>query len=407
MEDQEFIDKNMKILKITAFGYADGGIENGLLLTQPLFEKRGHTVRVFASDLRPDLPHFNEYTYKTPHGFMRKIFYSFNPYSYRALEKVLKEFQPDVVHVHTVDQASPSVFFLLKKYPTILSIHGPEPFTKSLLLWVFADSNFKHGRREVADLTFVGKLRYAYHRYIDRPLYRLGLRNVDAIVTLSNYMHNLMEEEGLKNIYVPNGTTLFKYQSVEQKNIGTTLLYVGRLETYKGIDYLIKALPILLQKFPSTKLYIAGDGNERQSLKKLTDELHLEENVEFLGQLNRVELEAQYKQSTVVVMPSIWPEAFGKIGIEAMSVGRPVVATNVGGISDWLIDGENGFLVRPADSQALATAITRLFSDSQLYLYMMKKARETVEKFDLEKHVGTMERIYTETASHSRKKNTQ
>lgn len=383
----------MKILRIVSSGFEEGGVENGVILMQPIFERRGHTVRTLSSNLRPDLPHFNNYTYRIPTG-VGKILYSFNPYAYWELRRVLKEFNPDIVHVHTIGHGSPSIFFALNKYPTVLTVHGPEPFTKSLILWCFPENNFKHGKREVSDLTFAGKLRYFYHRYINDPLFALGFRNVDIVVTLSHYMHDLMEKDALKNEYVPNATTLLTYHPLESGNISNTLCYAGRLESYKGVNFLIEALPMIAKEFPDTHLYIAGDGKGLASLVDFTKTLGVKENVTFLGHLKRDELETFYTRSSILVLPSVYPEAFGKVGIEAMSVGRPVIATNVGGVSDWLIDGEVGYLVPPNDSRAIADVIIKLFSDKNKHISMSEKARKQSLNFDLEKHVDRMVEIY-------------
>ena len=385
----------MKILEVSAVGYIDGGIETGLVLSKSLLEKRGHEVRILASDLRPDLPHFDQYSYKRPTSLVGKFAYSFNPYAYRELKRVLEEFRPDVVNIHSVDHASPSIFFALRKWPTVLMVHGPEPFVDGLVLWCFPESNFRHGRREVSDLTFVGWLRYIYHLCINRPLYRLGLRRVDKIVTLSHYMHDLLEREGLHNEYVPNGTILFPHSPLRPEEMANTLAFVGRLESYKGVDYLLEAMPTIRAKFPDVRLLLAGGGEERANLEALTQRLGLGDTVAFLGRLDRAELEKLYQRAAMVVVPSTYPEAFGKIGVEAMSVGRPVVATDVGGIHEWLHDGKNGLLVPPANAPALAEAIVKLLADRELYARMAARARETVEQFDLENHVTLMEKIYS------------
>lgn len=393
----------MKILRIVSSGFEEGGVENGVVLMQPIFERRGHVVRTLSSDLRPDLPHFNNYTYKIPTG-AGKILYSFNPYAYFELKRVLKEFNPDVVHVHTIGHGSPSIFFALNKYPTVLTVHGPEPFTKSLVLWCFPENNFKHGKREVSDLTVVGKLRYFYHRYINDPLFAVGFRNVDKVVTLSHYMHDLVKHDGQDNEYIPNGTTLLAFHPLQKGQIENTLVYAGRLESYKGVGYLVEALQKIVSEFPDTHLFIAGDGKEKENLIDMTEKLGVKDNVTFLGHLKRNELEKLYIRSSVMVMPSVYPEAFGKVGVEAMSVGRPVIATDVGGVSDWLVNGEVGYLVPPSNSTAIADAVIKLFSDKEKLVSMSEKARKESLNFGLEKHVDRMIEIYEELLKVNTKK---
>lgn len=386
----------MKILRIINSGFQEGGAENGIVLLQPILEKKGHIIRTLASDSRPDLPHFNSYSFKSivPYGVKKYFYYTFNPNSYLTLKMILKEFKPDVVNLHTMAQVSPSVLFLLKKYPTVLTIHGPEAFTKSLLPWYLPISDFKNGEYNINDLRFIGKMRYFYFRYIIGLIYRFGLRNVDIFITMSKYMQNLMFQDGLQTTYIPNGTTLLEYKPFKKEEITNTLVYAGRLEKFKGVDYLIEAMPEIISEFPDTQLFIAGDGGKKNDLEILTNKLNLGSNVKFLGHLNRNELEKLYQRSAIVIMPSTWPEAFGKIGIEAMSVGRPIVASDVGGISDWLIDGQTGFMIPPKDSKAIAEAVIKLLSNHNLLTEMSKKARAKSEEFDLNKHADEIERIY-------------
>jgi glycosyltransferase involved in cell wall biosynthesis len=381
----------MKILKITDIGYESGGVENGIVLMQPFFAKRGVQIKTLASADRPDLPHFNNYSYRRFSRF-EKPFYTFNPFSYFGLKGALADFKPDVVHIHTIGQASPSIFYLLKDYPTVLTVHGPEEFSQNLLLWCFPKSSFKNGTRSLGELNFMGNLRYFYHHHINSPLYQTGFKNVNQIVTLSLYMHNLMDTEGLVNSYIPNGIELFNYHPVDK--ITHNLLYVGRLENYKGVDYLIESLPQILSQYPDTKLSIVGDGGAKQRLEKLAQNFNLQNQIKFLGQANRNNLDLLYQAASIVVIPSVYPEAFGKVGIEAMSVGRPVVGTDVGGIPEWLIDGQNGYLVPPANSLALAQGILKLWSNPNQYQLLAQNARKKAEEYDIQKHVDNMIAIY-------------
>lgn len=384
----------MKILWIVSSGWKEGGIENLLVVAKDALEHKGHTVRIFSSDTRPDMPHFSDYEFKTPSGIFRTLMYSFNPYAYRLLKKVITEYAPDVVHIHNIGHASPSILFALKKTPTILTIHGPEAFIKSLIVLCFPASDFKHGIRTKKDLCVKGTLRYMYHRYINGPLYFLGFRNIKTVTTPSHYMQELVANDGHPNIILPNGTLLFEYHPLTNEQLNNSIVYAGRLESYKGIDYLIRAFALVTKKFPESQLHIAGSGVIKNDLARLAEELSVAHSVNFLGHLERNELQNLYAQSVVVVMPSTWIEAFGLVGIEAMSVGRPVVASNVGGIPDWLIDGKTGYLVPPANAEAIADALIRLFEDKPLLLEMMKNSRVRAEEFSIDSYTNSLIALY-------------
>lgn len=394
----------MKILWVTSSGWKEGGAENLLCMIRPILEAQGHSVRVLSSDDRPDMPHFSDVEFPAHRGVLRPLFHTFNIQAYWKIKKVLKEFKPDVVHIHTIGHASPAILLALQAYPTLLTVHGPEGFVKGLLMWCFPQSYFRHGTYDVADLTFVGVMRLWYHRLVMEPLYALGFRRIDTIIAPSRYIQSLLAREGRDSVVLPNGADLFPYRPLTSRGITHTIVYAGRLEKYKGVEYLIRSLPAVLARFPDTTLLIAGSGTEQATLERLILDLNIAHAVTLCGYKERHELERLYVQASVVVMPSVGVEAFGLIGIEAMSVGRPVIATNVGGIPDWLQDNVTGLLVAPKDADAISDAIITLFSDEQTLLEMAKRARARAELFTVSTHVKRLLELYRACANTSSSK---
>jgi len=383
----------MKILRIVSSGYEQGGAENGIILSNVILRMHGHIVKIVSGNDRPDLDHYSDYEFAgVPSSGIRKVINAaFNFDAYRVTKKVLADFEPNVVLLHTMSQPTAAVLFLLKKYPTVLFVHGPEIFTKSLLPWYLLKSDYKHGSYEINDLTFIGYLKYCYFRYVCGFFYKLGLRNVNKIVALSSYTKNFLQKEGFSVTYLPNGAKLLKVTPIKfEKKI---LLYAGRLEKYKGIDTLIFAMPEIIQVIPDTYLHIAGEGTYSKELKALVKKLKLENSVKFLGHLNQKEMAKAYKDCSIFTLPSIWPETFGKVGIEAMSVGRPVIASRVGCISEWLIDGKTGYLVSPGNSSEIADKVIKLFSNKKLLTLMAKNAGQQAKNFSIEKHTNQIEKL--------------
>lgn len=224
---------SMKILQINSSGFEEGGVENGLVLLKPVLERRGHEIRVVSSDTRPDLPRFNAYSFKniTSGRFAKYLYNFFNPRSYFEVRKILAEYKPDIVELHSMGQVSPSVLFLLRGYRTIQFAHGPESFIKALLPWYLPASDYKLGiGYDIKNLRIIGRLRYWYFLFLTRPLYRLGLRNIDLIIAVSSYMKELLRREGVDSITVPNATKLFTYEPLSRDTIRHTLGFGGRLE---------------------------------------------------------------------------------------------------------------------------------------------------------------------------------
>ncbi|SEL71017.1 Glycosyltransferase involved in cell wall bisynthesis [Colwellia chukchiensis] len=141
------------------------------------------------------------------------------------------------------------------------------------------------------------------------------------------------------------------------------LLSVGHLGTIKGHQDTIAALVPLTKEYKNLHLYIAGDGSsmEKKTLNTLVKKLTLEQHVTFLGQINNVE--QWFEACDIFVQPPI-EEAFGLVFAEAGAKAKPVVATNVGGIKEIIIDGETGLLVAPAAPEELSLALRKLASSA-------------------------------------------
>jgi glycosyltransferase involved in cell wall biosynthesis len=385
----------MKILRITSIGYEGGGADNGIILLQPIFTDRGHIVKILTSNLHPELKHFSDFEFGalSYHSKIAKLFYrAFYPSSYFALKKILQQYQPDIVQLHTMYEVSPSVLFLLKNYPTVMTVHGAEDFTSDLILWNFPRDFFKDGSYSRDSLNLKGRLHYLYCRYISSTVYRLGFKNVDAFIAFSKYMQLELKKNDIESVHIPNATRLFDFSPIDLDS--KIITYVGRLEKFKGVDYLIKAIPEIVKKIPDTQLFIAGTGDHENELKKIAKGLNIEDHIKFLGQQNRSQLYELYKRSAMIVVPSIWPEPFGKVGIEAMSVGRPVIASDVGGISEWLINEKTGYLVTPGKSEAITSAALKLFGDRTKLEHMALSARKQSEKFSLQHHADLVLELY-------------
>jgi glycosyltransferase involved in cell wall biosynthesis len=330
--------------------------------------------------------------------------WTFNPYAYRALKKALREFNPDIVHLHTLGAASPSVLFALRNTPTVATVHGPEGYTRDLVIWNLPKTDFKDEDYDVGGLTRRGKMRLFYYRYINYPLYRRGFRNVDRVVTISTYIRNIMDAQGMRSTYVPNGVKMFDFVPLTEATLNHTVVFAGRLEKVKGVEHVLRALPKVIARFPDTRFLIAGTGKDEEDLHELAHSLSLDDHVTFLGHIrDRRDMQELYGRSTVIVVPSIWPEVSSRGGIESMSVGRPIIASRVGGLTDWLHHGKTGYLVPPSDPSALAGALIKIFGDPAANVAMGTNARKMAETYDMALHAQRIEQVYHEVLHEKRK----
>lgn len=181
--------------------------------------------------------------------------------------------------------------------------------------------------------------------------------------------------------------------------VGGTVLFVGRVVREKGLGHLLSALS---RVHTSWRLLVAGDGPDLDRVKRLARRLRVDTRMNFAGWADRELLRRFYREASLVVVPSVWPEPFGLVGIEAMSYGKPVVAFDVGGIPEWLQDGVTGFLITPYDVKEMAAKIDYLLEHPELAREMGMNGRARGEqKFNERKHIARLLEIYSEV-SHAR-----
>ena len=164
---------------------------------------------------------------------------------------------------------------------------------------------------------------------------------------------------------------------------GPWLLTVSRLDTHKGIDTVIRALPAVRAAFPAVRYAVAGVGSRGPEFARLAAELGLEDAVKFLGFVADAELPAVYNAADLYVGASrrydLLAEGFGIALVEASACGLAVVAGDSGGVADAVRDGETGILVDPDDPAAVAAGITRLLADDAARRRMGAAGRRAVE----------------------------
>ena len=202
------------------------------------------------------------------------------------------------------------------------------------------------------------------------------LRQVPRVAVLSGFMRQNLIDNGFdpaRITVIPPPIDIPETLSPRTENDPPCLVFIGQLIRGKGVDQLLRALPLIRHPF---RLVIAGDGNQRPELERLASELGVADKVTFAGWVS--EPEKLYSEGDIAVLPFFWQEPFGLVGPEAMTRGLPVVAFRVGGVDEWLRDGETGFAVPPRDPAGFAAAVDRLLADRELRLRFGARGRQLV-----------------------------
>ncbi|MFA7169673.1 MAG: glycosyltransferase family 4 protein [Candidatus Paceibacterota bacterium] len=367
----------MKILILNNRGTLHAGAEMMICHLRRGLEEGGDEVRVLSGDERGSGDNFADVTFKTFTGNSPlRFFYVFNPFALLALRRELRNYRPDVVHLHTISKASPFILFLLKDFPTVLTIHDHTLFDPT----------------RVCDIPLLQKYKTTFSDYfIDTPSLRFYLeklrffffrclaKNIDTTFACSYfYRECALSSNIFKNARtLHNSVELSSPRPMENWN---RILFVGRLDREKGVRFLLEAYVRLRDKYPDLKLCIVGEGQERGQLQKRIKDLGMENSIKIVGYKSQEEISELYRKTTLLVVPSLHPDNLPTVCIEAMAIGRPIVASDVGGIPELVSNGETGILVPPADAQSLAIAIDTLLSNRKLIQEMGQAGRKKAEK---------------------------
>ena len=267
----------------------------------------------------------------------------------RAVKKILKREHFDIVHIH---------------WPIPMAFVGAPAFGKMPVVFRFYSAEIVLAKRYPKIFSFFLK------RYINKA---------DAISSNSSYTASLIKNfradvEVIPDAnFFPNATPKF---SEPLNNTPKKILFVGRIVERKGVEYLVRAMPKILSRIDA-ELIVVGSGAILDELKSLAKKIGVGEKVHFTGLVSAEEKERYYKTCDVFVLPACFDrhgdtEGLGVVLLEALAYGKPVIASNVGGIPDIVKDEKTGLLVPEKDPDALADAIVRILTDKELYIKLAR-----------------------------------
>ncbi len=362
-------------------------------------KKAGHEVFFYAMQNPPYLykqPFENLFppSHITKGGIINSVKYRLNSvYNHTArrnLEKLLDEIKPDIVHVHSLLELSPSVLIAIKKknIPYVMTVHDggfacPVMGTKYNLCQLCASDILNCLKHKCSRNNYLCSLYVMLKFYISKIINKKYYAN--CYITPSNALKNYIDScFNIQNIEcVPNSLdNVFESVSPNYGNDGY-FLYVGGLLDIKGVNILLNAVKMLPRNI---NFHIAGGGKDENKYKDFIFKNSLT-NVKLLGKLNREELIKEYQNCIAVIVPSNLFEIFGMINIEAFINGKPVIASRIGGIPEIVDDGINGLLFNPGDETQLKECILKYWNNPSLVIehgqnaYKKASAEYTEEKY--------------------------
>jgi glycosyltransferase involved in cell wall biosynthesis len=258
---------------------------------------------------------------------------------------------------------------ILQEFQTVVSLLLKRMFNKKVV--VKMSSSGETSDIKLLKRSLTGKLFY--------PL----IKRVDAVVSVCKQSTQELLNGGFSReqiAEIPNGVNIHRFVKRPPRQLleRSTITFVGRLDRYKGVNFLLEAFKKILSQHRNARLLIVGTGPDETVLKKRVHELNLEENILFLGK--REDIVALLLDSDIFVLPTL-SEGMSNVLLEAMSCGLPVVTTSVGGNCDLISNRHNGILVPPGDSDALGEALMEILRNTALAQQLGDEARRTVKDY--------------------------
>lgn len=391
----------MRILIIHNHYKQVGGEDTVFFAEAELLRENGNEVETLAFS--------NNNVNSTAEKLQAAIGVVYNAKSAGIIERKLKAFKPDVVHVHNFfPLVSPSVFYVCKKHqiPVVMTLHNYRLICPSALLYykdkvqtesidkifpisaikskVYRDSAFQTASVVLA--TGVHKLLGTWQNKVDRFI---GL-TAGAVELFQN---SSLQPRPQQLVVKPNFTADL---GIGAENRSDYFLFVGRLTPEKGIETMLKAH----QKKPF-HLKVVGDGPLREFVEAYAAD---NPKLEYLGFQKRDRVVEELKQARALIFPSEWYETFGMTIVEAFSTGTPVIAAKIGGAAHLVEHMKNGLHYEPKEAEGLAAQVARLLDDQKLAAKLGIEARASyLESYTPQANYKMLIDIYSDVVTENRK----
>lgn len=383
----------MRVLLINETWGLTGGQEEYILQVGNGLSSRGHDVRLIFGKFSGKKEGTERAQFKTEEVAQLTA---------RKVLETTRRFRADVVNLQNVFEPN-LVNSLNQEFPTTRFVHDHSTYCPGNSKYFF--NSGKICTIATSAVCFLNAYKekcmtrrplLAVKRIGQRQTWLSALKSLPVVLCNSHYLkerlvqNGLDEEKIIVNHLFPGHSG--QISKIEGREKTAEILYVGRLFKEKGVDLLLRAVSRLRSKF---LLKIVGEGWERENLIELSRQLKIGERVEFLGFKVGSDLERLYRECAFFVLPSVWPEPFGIVGLEAHLFKKPVVAFNVGGVPDWLENGVNGFLLEEVSPAALAEKMEILLNSPDLGKKMGEAGFKKVkDQFNLDRHLDVLEQVY-------------
>lgn len=404
----------MKVLIINTYFSFDGGAEAIAYNTYKILKNRGIETYFWASDKKPyyekDYPFCNYFTRfnATFKDYIKKPYeYYYNNNSKRDLQKFINLIKPDIIHIHSFKTClTSSILECCKNIPTILTVHDASLFCPSVYLMknnkeLCTNVLCKKGKfyNCIKNKCSKGSLEQSFRLALKSYIFIKNIKYINKFITPSDALGKLVlqSEIGIKKeqiITVNNFLENSDLKTIPNYSNKGYFLYIGRLSREKGVHYLLEAM----NKLPKDiELHIAGEGANEKNLRKYATDNNLN-NVKFLGLIKDKDMKLkEYQNCIATILPSNCFEVFGMTNIESLINGKPVIASEIGGIPEIIENNKNGLLFEPANVEQLKNCILKYWNNKELVIEHGEKGyKKVITRYTEDAYYNKLIKIYND-----------
>lgn len=396
----------MRILLVNKFHWMKGGSETYYFGLGKMLKEHGHEVAYFSMEDEKNIKtgekeYFVEASDMNSKNITKALSVIYNKKNKKKMEEALDDFKPDIVHLNNFQrQLSASIIepCVKRNIPIVFTAHDAQAVCPAITMM---DKNknvcdrclkgkYKNCTKNkcVKDSTLKSILGAVEGRYYRK--HKIYTNKINYIITPSEFLRKIFINDGISEDKVKAIHNFVDMEDTDlTSKVGDYALFVGRISKEKGIMNLLKAF-----KNVNGILYIAGDGPEKEEVIKYIKENKMDKKVKLLGFLNKQEVINYVKNSRFVVLPSICNENCPYSIIEALTLGKPVIASKVGGVPELVKAEENGLVYKYDDIEDLTNKLNRLFEDDKLVKEYSKNAKDSSKEYSVDSYYEKLINIY-------------
>jgi glycosyltransferase involved in cell wall biosynthesis len=406
----------LKIAIVNKFFYLKGGQDNVALSDAKMLENEGHEIAFFSMK-----HHNNPANYKYEKYFIDYVELSNNGKEYSFFDKLkiaknfiwnnqaaknfesfINDFKPDIIHCHGIaHQITPSILPIARKYniPVVQTLHDYQPICPNYTLLLGCKTNCTDYKcikgnylhciyNKCVKKSLRASVLSSLELFFNRHVYR---KYKDRFISPSKFLRERIIDSGVDEnqiVHIPNSIDVKKFEPEYQSK--GYFVYIGRLSFEKGLMTLIKTF----EQIPEANLKIIGTGSEEIKLIEYKEQKGLQ-NIEFLGYKTFDELKTYFDECEAMILPSEWCENAPISIIETFSFGKPVIASNLGGISEMVINDYNGYTFTAGNKDELVKIIQKFLVNNNLYKKLGENGREfALKNYIEEDHYNSLIELY-------------